>query len=167
MIFHGWHPNSPLSHPFLTRRAFFSEDLPEKDLIEFQNHSSRYESFLWPLSMMYPFINARRLLANIRSWDRGNDRILIMAGTGDKLMTQNVQTKAAETYRTAFTEMVAKKKIDAEGNGAIVKLVGEGDKDNSGRGVRLAWVPGAGHHLQNDVQWKVGAVKLLAWLQQL
>lgn len=166
MILHGWHPNSPLSHPFLTRRAFFSEEYPERDLIEFQKHSSRFESFLWPLSMMLPFVNARRLLSNIRSWDRGNDRILIMAGTGDKLMTHDVQTKAAETYRNAFTEMVKEKKIDAE-EGVIVKLVGEGEEDNSGRGVRLAWVPGAGHHAQNDVQWKVGAAKLLAWLQQL
>ncbi|KAH6906389.1 Alpha/Beta hydrolase protein [Coprinopsis sp. MPI-PUGE-AT-0042] len=166
MIFHGWHPNSPLSHPFLTRRAFFSDEYPEEDLIEFQSHISRYESFLWPFSMMLPFVNARRLLGSIRGWDRGNERILIMAGTKDKLMTQDVQNKAADTYRDAFSKMVSEKKIDAE-DGVVVKLVGEGDEDNGGRGVRLAWVPGAGHHVQNDVQWKVGAAKLLAWFLQL
>ena len=90
-----------------------------------------------------------------------------MAGTKDKLMTHDVQVKAAETYRAAFSSMVADKKIDSNEEGSIVKLVGEGDDDDSGCGVRLAWVPGAGHHVQNDVQWEVGAAKLLAWFQQL
>lgn len=166
MVFHGWHSNSPLSHPFLTRRAFFSDQYPEEDLIEFQRHSNRYESFLWPLGMMYPFVNARRLLGGIRGWGHGSERILIMAGTGDKLMTQGVQVKAAKTYRDAFSALVDEKKID-EDSGSVRKLEGEGGKDNGGCGVRLAWVPGAGHHVQNDVQWKVGAAKLLAWLGQL
>lgn len=166
MVFHGWHSNSPLSHPFLTRRAFFSDEYPEENLIEFQKHASRYESFLWPLGMMCPFVNARRLLGDIRDWGHGSERILVMAGTEDKLMTRDVQVKAASTYRTAYLTLVAEKKIDDKDR-SIEMLEGEGGLDTGGCGVRQAWVPGAGHHVQNDVQWKVGAAKLLAWLRQL
>ncbi|KAK8094931.1 Arylesterase [Apiospora hydei] len=166
MIFHGWHSNSPLSHPFLTRRAFFSEEYPEKDLLEFQRHLNRYESFWWPIGMMAPFVNARKLLGNILGWGGRSDRILIMSGTGDKLMTRDVQIEAAETYRSAVSDMVREKKLEAD-SAPVRRLEGEGGQDDSGQGVRLAWVPGAGHHVQNDVQWEVGAAKLLAWLRQL
>ena len=94
MVFHGWHPNSPLSHPFLTRRAFFSDEYPEDELIEFQRRSSRYESFLWPLGMMYPFVNARRLLRGIRGWGHGSERVFIMAGTGEAVSFAELDRRA-------------------------------------------------------------------------
>ncbi|KAH6648802.1 Alpha/Beta hydrolase protein [Truncatella angustata] len=166
LIFHGWHPNSPLSHPSLTRQAFFSDELPVTELVEFQRHCNRYESFLWPLGMLYPFIDAKRVLINIINWRNGGDRIFIMAGAADKLMTGEVQRKAAQTYREAFTNMVNEKKIDVTVK-EIKKLEGEGEMDDSGHGVTLAFVPGAGHHVQNDVQWRVGAKKMLTFLQQL
>ncbi|KAI1839934.1 hypothetical protein JX265_013890 [Neoarthrinium moseri] len=166
MLFHGWHSNSPLSHPFLTKRAFFSEEYPEADVVNFQRHLNRYESFLWPLGMLLPFVNAQKLLSNITGWGSGGDRVLIMAGTGDKLMTEPVQRKAAKTYRDAFSEMAALKKIDAEVR-EPEKVKGGCGLDDTGRGVTLAFVPGAGHHLQNDVQWKTGAEKLLVFLKQL
>lgn len=167
MIFHGWHSNSPLSHPYLTKQAFFSAEYPETELVEFQHHLNRYESFLWPLGMMCPFVDAQRLLSNISGWQGSNtDRVLIMAGTGDKMMTEDVQRKAAKTYRDAFKVLVAEKKIDALQK-KLEPLAGEGEMDTTGQGVRLAFVPGAGHHVQNDVQWKVGAKKLLDFLHQL
>ncbi|KAK8087384.1 hypothetical protein PG994_002358 [Apiospora phragmitis] len=166
LVFHGWHSNSPLSHPSLTRRAFFSEQYPEEDLLEFQRHLNRFESFWWPIGMMAPFVDARKLLGNILGWDGSSDRILIMAGTGDKLMTRDVQVQAAQMYRNAVSDMVKEKKLEAD-SAPVRKLDGEGGQDDSGQGVRLAWVPGAGHHVQNDVQWEVGAAKLRAWLEQL
>ncbi|KAK8862765.1 Alpha/Beta hydrolase protein [Apiospora arundinis] len=166
MIFHGWHSNSPLSHPFLIRQAFFSEEYPEEDLLEFQQHMNRYESFWWPTGMLAPFVNVKKLLRNITGWNGSSDRILIMAGTGDKLMTRDVQIQAAQTYRSAVSDMVGAKKLEPD-DAPVRKLEGEGGKDDSGQGIRLAWVPGAGHHVQNDVQWKVGAAKLLSWLEQL
>ncbi|ETS85689.1 hypothetical protein PFICI_03714 [Pestalotiopsis fici W106-1] len=165
MIFHGWHSNSPLSHPFLTRQAFFSPEYPDTKLLEFQRHLNRYESFLWPLGMLLPFIDAKKLVSNIAGWGKG-DRILIMAGTGDKMMTKEVQQKSAATYREAVEEMAVEKRIDASLE-KVQLLGGDGERDNSGKGVRLAFVPGAGHHVQNDVQWKIGAQKLLEFLRQL
>ncbi|RYO95971.1 hypothetical protein DL765_011709 [Monosporascus sp. GIB2] len=146
-------------------QAFFSEDYPETELLEFQQHLSRYESFLWPIGMLLPFVDAKKVLQNITGWG-ASDKLLIMAGTGDKMMTKNVQEKAANTYRIAFSELVKDKKLEAKDE-EVRPLAGEGGMDNSGRGVRLAWVPGAGHHLQNDAMWEIGAEKLLAFLQQL
>ncbi|KAH8655891.1 Alpha/Beta hydrolase protein [Xylariales sp. PMI_506] len=166
MVFHGWHSNSPLSHPFLTRRAFFSIEYPEADLLDFQNHLARYESFLWPLGMMKPFVRAQQLLQNVLGWGNSTERILIMAGTGDKLMTESVQRHAAKTYRDAYQKMMRSNNVDTKGE-EIYKVEGEGGMDDTGFGVRLAFVPNAGHHLQNDSQRDTGAAKLVAFLKQL
>jgi hypothetical protein len=165
VLFHGWHSNSPLSHPYLTKQAFFSKEYPEDKLVEFQSNLNRYESFLWPLGMMLRFVDPKEVIQNITGWGSSN-RMLIMAGTEEKLMTREIQEKAAETYRTAFSELVREKRIQAKDD-AVYPLRGEGDSDNAGHGIELAWVPGAGHHLQNDTVWEIGAEKLVAFLRQL
>ncbi|KXJ96389.1 Alpha/Beta hydrolase protein [Microdochium bolleyi] len=175
MLFHGWHSNSPLSHPFLVRQAFFSDSYPDAELAEFTAHLNRYESFLWPLGMLLPFTDARKILRNITGWGSGGgERVLIMAGTGDKLMTRSVQEKSALTFRTAFSEIAGREGgIEAkDDNGSIRPLVAAGsgsgsELDNAGHGVQLAYVQGAGHHLQNDTMWEVGAEKLARFLEQL
>ncbi len=166
MILQGYHPNSPLSHPFLIRQAFFSDAYPESKLIEFRDHSNRYESFLWPFSMMRHFTNVESILGSISGWGNSGERLMIMTGTVDKMMTRDIMEKMADTYRGAFTTLVGQKKLDAKTE-EVAQLTGEGGRDNAGRGVRLAWVPEAGHHLQNDVPWKVGAEKLLEFYRQL
>ncbi|KAI1110659.1 Alpha/Beta hydrolase protein [Nemania sp. NC0429] len=166
MVFHGWHSNSPLSHPFLVRRAFFSKEYPNDKLAGFQRHMNRYESFLWPLGMMFRFVDPKSVLRSIEGWGVNSNRVLVMAGTEDKLMTKQIQEKAAETYRTAFSELVRERAFEVKDN-VIHALAGEGGLDNAGHGVELAWVPGAGHHLQNDTTWEIGAEKLLAFLHRL
>ncbi|KAI0205569.1 Alpha/Beta hydrolase protein [Astrocystis sublimbata] len=165
LIFHGWHSNSPLSHPVLVKRVFFSKSYDDKKLAEFQSHLNRYESFLWPMGMMLPFIDPKRVLRSITGWGV-SDRVLIMAGTEEKLMTKPVQENTAETYRTAFSELVRDSTLDAKDT-TVQPLSGDGGSDNTGHGVEVAWVPGAGHHLQNDTPWEIGAKKLLAFLQRL
>lgn len=191
MLIHGWHSNSPLSHPFLVRQAFFSADFPDAELEEFNGHLNRYESFLWPLGMLLPFTDARKILRSISGWgsashdndgDSDNDknnksrqqqRILIMAGTEDKLMTRNVQLQSAATFRAGHAELVEAGEIRAAADDAVVplalpgKVTGSESDDNAGHGVQLAFVPGAGHHLQNDTMWEVGAEKLARFLEQL
>lgn len=165
MLFHGWHSNSPLSHPYLVKRVFFSEEYSEDKLVEFQSHLNHYESFLWPLGMMYRFVNPKDVILNIAGWGNRN-RMLIMAGTEEKLMTRPVQEKMAETYRTVFSQLIRERKLDAVDE-AVCSLPGEGGLDNAGHGVELAWVPGAAHHLQNDTPWKIGADKLVAFIRRL
>lgn len=165
MLFHGWHPNSPLSHPYLVKQAFFGDQMPESGVLEFQKHINRYESFLWPISMMKPFVRATDIITSISGWGT-SERIMILTGAQDKLMTHGVMTKMAAFYRDAFAELVRAKKLDAKVY-EVKRLSGEGDEDDEDTGVTLAWVPGAGHHLQNDVMWEVGAKKLLGFYEQL
>ncbi|KAJ0158917.1 hypothetical protein CTA2_10645 [Colletotrichum tanaceti] len=167
MIFHGWHPNSPLSHPFLVKQAFFGDQMSDSAVLKFQKHVNRYESFLWPISMMRPFTTAASIVNSIGGWGGGSgERIMVMTGTQDKMMTHGVMSKLAVFYRTALAELVGSKKLDAKVD-EVKPLSGEGGNDDEGSGVRLAWVPGAGHHLQNDIMWEVGAKKLLGFHEQL
>lgn len=138
MLFHFWHPNSPLSHPILTHRAFFGDKFPMSAVLPFQRRTSRFESFWWPLSMMRPFATAPQILANIKPGE--GDCVLVMAGEQDKLMTPDVTRNTAAFYKAALS---------------------------AGKGVRMELVEGAGHHLQNDVQWEDGAQRLLDWYRQL
>lgn len=134
MIFHGWHPNSPLSHPALTRRAFFGDRFPMSYVIPFQRRLNRYESYGWPFSMMRPFATASSILRHIHNKGSSGNKVLVMAGSQDALMTPEVTQETAAFYRR----------------------VAEPEKE----GVLMEFVKGAGHHLQNDVQWEDGAAKL-------
>ncbi|KAM5345815.1 hypothetical protein ACJ41O_011676 [Fusarium nematophilum] len=133
LVLHLWHSNSPLSHPKLTQRAFFGDSFPLSSVIPFQRRMNRYESYLWPFSMMYPFASARNVLSHISS---DGDKVLVMAGSQDKLMTAAVTEETAAFYG---------KEVDG--------------------GVRMSFVEGAGHHLQNDTQWEDGAKKLLEFYE--
>lgn len=134
MLFHAGHSNSPLSHPILTRQAFFGDAFPLSAVIPFQQHLNRYESFLWPFSMMYPFSSATNILRHIHNEGESGEKVLILTGSQDKLMDKLVTERTVTWYRDAAT----------------------GRRE----GARLNFVEGAGHHLQNDVQWKDGAEKL-------
>ena len=166
MLFHLWHPNSPLSHPALTRRVFFSEELSGKYVEEFQEKASPYESFWWIMAMRKTFVSPQTVLGQISSWGRAGQGLLVLRGGVDKIMNKPEMEKLAEFYRKAFQSLVAQKKLDVHDSG-VEPIAGEGGEDTSGHGVRLSVVPGAGHHLQNDVTWEVGAAKLLAFYQQL
>jgi pimeloyl-ACP methyl ester carboxylesterase len=165
MIFHGWHPNSPLSHPLLTKRVFFGDQVSSAYVEKFQGHMNAYESFWWPLGMMKPFVNSHRLLSHIAGWGRG-PRILILYGQQDKLMTRPVMRRLAESYRAASRHL-ADKEAPPAGSDAVKPLPGTDGQDDEGQGVRFCVVPGAGHHMQNDTTWEVGAEKLLRFYEQL
>lgn len=142
MLLHGGHPNSPLSHPMLTKHIFFSDAIATPYLLQFQRRLGRYESLLWPFSMMRPFAEPAAILGQIRN--DAEAKVLVMAGSGDRLMTGPVMEKLAGAYRDAA------RKLDGE-NGAV----------------ELYFVQGAGHHLQNDVPWESGARRLLEFYARL
>lgn len=66
-------------------------------------------------------------------------RILVMAGEEDRLMTPEVTRETVAWYRTASDDST----------------------------VRMELVPGAAHHLQNDMQWEDSAARLLDWYRSL
>lgn len=172
LLFHGWHPNSPLSHPALTRRAFFSDAVSDSYVTQFQKHINAYESFLWPLGMMVPFANAATVIRKVTGWDRGSSqRILVLAGGRDRLMTRDVMDKLADFYRRPLRLLSRNKKLDAA-DGSSHQVESEESSvrrgmDTDGDGVRLCVVSSAGHHMQNDAEWEVGAEKLLMFYHQL
>ena len=151
------------------RRAFFSNRCPEADVLAFQRRMSRFESFVWTLGMILPFVDPRRLLLSIADWALGTeagdaDRVLVMAGTADRIVSPDIVEKSARIYRAAFSRLIGDGGIGAK-DAEVRPLDGEGGRDNSGHGVRLAWVPGSGHQLQNDVMWEVGAKKLVEFIR--
>lgn len=180
MLFHLYHPNSPLSHPILVRRIFFSPSYPESSLMDFWAHGSRFEAFFWPFSMMYNFASPAKVLRAVLGGERGGDRVMVMTGTRDVIMSGDIMRDLGEVYRREMGLMGEGKKVDTndgdreedgqemlEVGRAVRRLEGQGGEDTTANGTRVTWVPGAGHHLQNDVQWQVGAEKLLAFYEQL
>ncbi|KAK3387565.1 Alpha/Beta hydrolase protein [Podospora didyma] len=170
MLFHGGHPNSPLSHPALTRKVFFSEAVSDAYMESFQRRMNTYESLLWPLGMFRAFVNPQKLLEQISSFSSrgtGQQRILVLFGGGDKIMTFPIMEKLANTYRKAISSLAGQKKLDDRVDDTVENIPGEGDQDTAGQGVRFCVVTGAGHHVQNDVNWEVGAKKLLTFYEQL
>lgn len=165
MLLHLWHPNSPLSHPALTRRAFFSNEQTDAYVEAFQDKASPYESFIWALGMMKPFVDGEKILRQISGWGSGQ-RIMVLAGELDKIMRLPIMEDLAQSYRTRYSSMVQQGTLDGV-DAEVVPLSGEGGRDNNGHGVRYCVVPQAGHHLQNDVPWEIGAQKLLAFYEQL
>lgn len=175
MWFHLGHPNSPLSHPDLTRRVFFHSPVSDRYMEEFQRHINPYECLWWPLEMMRPFVDFRRILTQIDGCgEKGagsskTQRVLVLRGEADRLMTRPVMERLTDALRVAMGVLLRERKIDAaaEDDGVSPVPGGGGMDDNKGSGVRLCVVPGVGHHMQNDVGWEVGAQKLLEFSQQL
>lgn len=111
LLLHLGHPNSPLSHPSLVRLIFFSNDLlPDSYLSRFMSFMSRYESLLWPLGMARSFADSEKVLLRISGWgettkqeqEQGKEeRVLVIAGERDKIMTQPIMQRLADWYRAA------------------------------------------------------------------
>lgn len=145
VLLHFGHTNSPLSHPALTKAAFFSDGISDSYLLQFQRQMSRYESLLWPMSMTRPFADPATILGQVRG-----GAVLVMAGAEDKLMTGPVMERLAAVYRDA-----AKTRPEEAVGGGVGKMA------------ELWFVPGAGHQAQNDVTWESGAIRLLEFWQAL
>jgi hypothetical protein len=165
MIFHLLHPNSPLSHPLLTKRAFFSNDQSDAYVEAFQDRASPYESLIWALEMTRPFITQHKVVSQISNWGSG-ERIMVLTAELDKIMTLPIMEDLAHEYRTSYSSMIRQKKLQGK-DPEVVPLAGPGDRDNVGHGVMYCVVPKSGHQLQNDVVWEGGAKKLLAFYKQL
>jgi pimeloyl-ACP methyl ester carboxylesterase len=158
LILQGYHPNSPLSHPALTKQAFFSEEVLDSYVEAFQRRLAPFESFLWPFGMMYPFATPTGVLASVLGSSKGL-KVLVMGGEKDIMTSPAVMRKLASRFREAV-----------EGKGSQKgekKSEEEKSMDATRAGVRCAILEGAGHHLQNDAQWKGGARKLLEFYEQV
>lgn len=54
---------------------------------------------LWPLGMMFPFVNVKNVARNILGWEGGKKSLLVVAGEQDALMGVTLMRKMAEVYK--------------------------------------------------------------------
>lgn len=144
---HLGNPMSPLSSTALVKQAFFSSAFPIEKTEAFRRNMPTYESFLWPLNLMFRIADPRKVLGHIidvASERKATQRLLVMAGEQDKLMTMDLMTRQAAEYR------IAAKTVGGSDNNVAFEVIG-----------------GAGHHLQNDLQLEAGAEKLVEWYGKL
>jgi pimeloyl-ACP methyl ester carboxylesterase len=153
LFLHFGHPMSPLSSTRLVKQAFFCDDFPLDKVVAFERYMPRMESFAWPMGQNFRFGTFRNVLQRIVGWGMGQ-RVLVLAGEKDRLVDLNVAQREVREAREAFVDLASCGKIEAK-------------KEEVDSGVRFYVVKGAGHHMQNDLQWEDGARQLLDWYEQL
>lgn len=152
-----WHPRSPLSSTTLVHNAFFSPSFPREQVRGFEMQMPEYESMVWPLGQMFPFVNVRGVLSNILGWESGGEsRLLVVAGELDQLMGVKLMRDMARVYGCAVQKYLPV--------GSNVKSKENAEEDDR---VGFEVVNASGHHLQNDLHWEEGAKKIQAFLEQL
>jgi hypothetical protein len=126
-----------------------------------------YESLAWPLGMMKRFTHVPSILQNIQGWGISPSRIMIMAGTEDKLMGVKLMKDMAEEYREGVKTLSGKKRIEP----AEIRQTRSEISQNVGQtvdsGVSMTTIRVARHHVQNDVQSEEAAEALKMFLEQL
>ncbi|KAG6856621.1 hypothetical protein H0H87_002371 [Tephrocybe sp. NHM501043] len=153
------HPRSPLSSTALVHRAFFSPSFPTASVQAFEHYLAAYESLLWPLSMMLPFVDVRNVLRNCLGWGSAlTARVLVIAGAKDALMGVELMRRMAEQYRSGVTALVRRRQL-----GVDLPLA---KQESTADAVDFAVID-TGHHIQNDLRWEDGAMRILAFLEQL
>lgn len=93
-------PKAPISTPYLARRAFFSEQFPEcdhPDMNRVFNELESSESLIWPFVLTFPFADTNIINQNI------HERIAIIGGQEDKLMTPEIIIATGEKYNKQST----------------------------------------------------------------
>lgn len=141
MIFHLFHPRSPLSSTALVRSAFFSASCPTEIVVACEDNMAKWESMVWPMSMMWKFVDPTAVMRGISGEGVGGDgrKILIVNGEEDQLVGVRIGTDLAECYRKA-----------SDGGEERVLYMG---------------LKGSGHHLMLDTKWEDGAGLILGWLE--
>lgn len=140
---------------------------------ELESLLSPYESMLWPMQALFRFVTGPDVISSIVGWatkkTSGSDessriapRFLVLAGEKDVLCTPSILEDAAERYGAAFHHCVRVGKVD----GVSESDFGSGN-GKEGAGVSFKVAKGLGHHLQNHVEWEIGAEEILRWAEQL
>jgi pimeloyl-ACP methyl ester carboxylesterase len=163
-----FHPRAMLLTTVQVRRIFFSPQYPDDKLEEFIQYLAESDSIVWAIGMIRKFVDFRRVVQRgVDGWGGDKldgERILIMAGELDILMDSRMIHRLAKHYRKAVRGSVDEKVDRVTGD---VERSQEAYTEDRGDGVRMVVVKGAGHHVQNDLQWEVGAQRVVDFLQQL
>ncbi|KAF4556254.1 Hypothetical protein D9617_1g081300 [Elsinoe fawcettii] len=152
VYYHLFHSRSPLSSTALVKNAFFCDEYPIDKVPAFERLMSPFESLIWPSSMMSRFVSIKKILSNVAvSLDR--PAILVVAAEKSRLMGPTMMSQVAGEYAIGVWD-------------ALVEQNKEVSAGQVARVVSYEVVKGAGHHLQNDIQWRDGAEKLAAFYRE-
>lgn len=121
-----------------------------------------YESLLWPMTMMFSFVEVNNVLRNIAGWGTSN-RFLMVAGEKDNLVGTKIMAELTDLYQKTASDLLHKGQLPSK----IQEALGVEPADHSKNGIKFAIIPGAGHHLQNDLQWEDTASRILDFLEKL
>lgn len=143
---------------------------------KFERLLSPYESMCWPMQALFPIVTGPDVIQAITGWKprpprEGNDaslsippRLFVLAAEMDVLCTPQVLFDAANRYCTAFHDCLGLGRLD----GVTEHEQSSGDgKTEEWNGVKFEIVEGVAHHLQNHVEWEIGAETVLRWLRDL
>jgi pimeloyl-ACP methyl ester carboxylesterase len=172
---HFCHPNSGLNNDKLVYKAFFGPDYPFERVKEFRKWMANYECMWWPYSMggsgssvkSRTWLSPMDILKNVIHWEGHEDKVMVMIGSAD-LMMGGTEERMAFEFREAIAVLADEKKIDLPVE--LLKKRREAVDDcvteETQGGVRLVRVANAGHHTQNDVQWREACEALRRFAEQ-
>jgi len=153
-----WHSRSPLSSTTLVHNAFFAPNCPRSIVKSLEIGLAEYESMIWPLGMMFPFVNTTGVIRNIVEWKRGRKNLLVVAGEKDVLMTPKIMWDVRTVYKGVVERLSPW--LSEKGDSKVAEA---NDEENVGFEV----VSDSGHHFQNDIHWEEAAEKIEKFLGQL
>jgi len=153
-------------------RLLFSPGYPSDKLEDFTRYLPESEAIIWVLGLILEFTDFRivvqRSIVGLKGGAPDGERILILAGELDVMMDIQMMRRLTKRYRDAVRHVMGE---NAQGH--VSSDVGyeaereEAYTEDRGDGVRMVVVKGAGHHVQNDLQWEVGVQRVVVFLQQL
>lgn len=167
-LLHLQHPRSPLSSDTLVYNAFFGPAFPRDKVREFAQQMPNYESIAWPIGMMKRFTDVLSILRNIQGWRNSlSSRVMVMAGSEDKLMGVQLMRDVACEYRKGIEQLGDDKRLDPADFPQSSFQLSPHVRQDTETAVTMVVVEGAGHHVQNDVQADEAAEALRKFLDQL
>lgn len=167
-LLHLQHPRSPLSSDTLVHNAFFGPATPRDKVRVFAQQMPNYESLAWPIGMMKRFTDVRNILRNLQGWRSSlSSRVMVMAGSEDKLMGVQLMRDVAYEYREGIEQLGGEKFLDPTELPQTSLRLNQNVKQDTETAVTMVVVEGAGHHLQNDAQADDAAEAVRKFLEQL
>ena len=173
---HFCHPNSGLNTDRLVHNAFFGHEYPISKVSEFRKWMSNYECMWWPMSMAgsgwslksRTWLRPVDILRNVVDWTGDEDKVVVMVGTEDRMMG-GTERRMVEEFQAGIRTLQAERKIgtSVELEKKVVEKADRYVTEERLGGVRLVEVLNAGHHTQNDVQWREACEALRRFAEQV
>lgn len=157
-LLHLFHPRSPLSTPLLLRNAFFSPShtpVSSPVVVDcFEREMPIVESMMWPAGLMRAFVTEAEVLKKVTGGKAGKQKVLLIAGGSDVLVTPDIVRHSFDRYRLAASSFPSHDVLPQDDEKA----------DSERETVGYVEIKGSGHHVMLDWQWQTAAELVLSFL---